>query len=378
MIKNKNRKIVALFLLPFVLVGLLYVINKKRVNEIYAVDPIVVTYDGNTTPDAIFEVYNMLPGDEVEKIFNVKNSSTSSLSVVLDGIKTSELKNFSEILDVLISDDSATTYFSGKLKDFFSSPPINLGTFSPGQDKNFHVKVKFPTSAGNEYQEGAVVFDLIFKTEGPPIELPEECKHLSGKIVNVIEGTDNYDNIRGTSRGDLILAKGGKDKVDGTSGDDCIIGGEGNDKRLDGGSGRDTIVGGNGDDFLDGGAEDDLMYGGEGNDKMEGGSGNDKIYGGNGNDKINGSSQEDLIYGEAGNDYLYGGSGDDEVYGGIGEDTIVGDSGDDKLYGEENNDKLYGDSGDDYLDGGPDFDYLRGNTGTDTCVLGETLVSCEL
>lgn len=378
MIKNKIRKIFALILLPFVLVGLLYVINRARVNEIYAVDPIVVTYDGNTTPDPIFEVYNSLPGDEVEKVFNVKNNSAGSLAVVLDGLKTFELKNFSDVLDIEIMDESPTTFFSGKLKDFFTSPPINLGTFSPDQDKNFRVKVKFPSNSGNEYQEAKVVFDLIFKTQGPPIELPEECKILEGKIVNVINGTDGNDDIRGTERGDLILAKGGKDKVDGTSGDDCIIGSDGNDKRLDGGSGRDVIVGGLGDDFIDGGAAEDILYGGDGNDKIDGGSGDDLIYGGIGNDKINGASQNDLIYGESGDDNIEGGSGDDEIYGGAGSDTLYGSSGNDKIYGDEENDKLYGNSGDDYLNGGSATDYLRGDTGTDTCVFGESVFSCEI
>jgi len=368
------RKLLALFLLPFVAYGLFYVVDRARTNEIYAVDPIVVTYNGHTTPDPIFEVYNMLPGDIVEKTFNVKNGSSAPLSIVMDAVKTSELKNFSDVLDIEVT-DSTTTYFSGKLDDFFALPPVNLGNFTPGMDKNFKIKVIFLTYADNEYQEAKVVFNIIFRTDRPAIELPPECKHLN--IVNVIEGTEKNDDIRGTVRGDLILAKGGRDKVDGVSGDDCIVGGAGDDKMLDGGSGRDVVLGGAGDDVIDGGAEDDFLYGGDGNDKIDGGSGNDKIYGGAGNDEIDGASQNDLIYGEAGDDTIKGGSGDDIIYASDGADNVWGDSGDDKIYGENGKDKLYGNSGNDYLNGGADMDYLHGDTGVDTCVFGETRISCE-
>jgi len=395
--KNKS-KILALILLPFVLYGLYYVYTQSRVNVIHADDPLFITYNGGSPPDPMFVVSNMFPGDEVpEKVFNVKVTGSDSQDVEMTAFKTAEEKNFAEILDIEIVEMSlSSTVFSGKLQDLFDLPPISLGTFSPGTDKNFRVKVKFPADAGNDYQEAKVVFDIIWRSQLPPVEIPEECKLIAGKITNVIEGTEGNDNIDGSPASELILAKGGRDRVDADNGDDCVVGAEGNDRELDGGEGNDVVIGGNGNDDMEGGSGNDLMYGNDGNDKMDGGSGDDLIYGGAGNDKIDAGSENDKIwggigedkikgaagndeiYGEEDNDLLSGGAGNDKMYGGTGNDNMSGESGDDEMYGQEGNDEMEGDSGNDYLDGGTDHDVLKGNAGTDTCVAGETVTSCEL
>jgi Ca2+-binding RTX toxin-like protein len=394
--KNLSKtKIIALLLLPFVAVGLFNIVSRRNVNVIQAVDPLVVTYNGTAPTDPMFTVTNMLPGDEVEKTFNVDNDTTESVDVEMRFVKTDEDKDFSEILDVEVEEVGGSILFVGKLKDLFDIESISLGTFPAESDKDFRVKVKFPSSAENEYQEALVVFNIIWSTNLPPIELPEECKHLQGKITSVIEGTEGDDRIIGTGANELILAKGGADRVDGKSGDDCIVGGEGNDRKLDGGDGNDIVLGGPGNDYLqggdnmdilyggdgddriDGGRDKDVIFGGSGNDDIEGGSGDDFIDGGEGDDKIDGESGNDYILGGAGNDEIDGGSGNDEIYGQDGDDTLEGGSGADKLYGESGDDIIKGGSRDDYLDGGVDTDNLDGGGGTDDCTLGETYNSCE-
>ena len=65
--------------------------------------------------------------------------------------------------------------------------------------------------------------------------------------TNIIIGTQQDDDIRGTDANDLIIGLGGDDDIYG-------------------GAGRDTILGGNGDDVLEGAQGDDCIIGGLGDD----------------------------------------------------------------------------------------------------------------
>ncbi|NVE93272.1 calcium-binding protein, partial [Altererythrobacter lutimaris] len=101
--------------------------------------------------------------------------------------------------------------------------------------------------------------------------------------MNVITGTDEPEVINGTENDDDIQALGGNDEV---------FGGEGND----------TIDGGDGDDRLFGEAGDDTIDGGEGDDLLSGDSGTNILRGGNGDDRILSFGEDDLADGGAGND----------------------------------------------------------------------------
>jgi len=325
---KKLIKITKILLLPFILFGFYYIFPQQNSAGVqtYAFnlnpDPLIVTYNGNEPPDPMFSLTNMLPGDTEEKTFNVKNESPQEESVVMKFIKIDEDKNFSEILDIDVIELPSNVVFSGKLKDLFSLPSIDLGVFPGASARNFKVNLHFPKESGNEYQNAFVSFNIVWQTKLPPIELPEECKELEGKIVNVVEGTEGNDKIHGTFLGDLILAKGGNDTIDSSSEGDCVVAGDGDDK-IDSESGNDIILAGGG------------------NDKIKSGSGNDKVWGGEGKDEI-----------------------------------VLG-SGDDIAYGEEGDDVIKGGSGNDFLDGGGDFDTLIGDSGIDTCKNGESVFNCE-
>ena len=378
----KTRRVMMFLLLPFVIAGVLYLYRQNRISNIYATDPLVVTYNGGPPPLPMFEVFGMVPGESTEKIFNVENDSPNLVNnVTLQGIKTDEDKDFAEVLDLEIVRLPASTIYNGKLEDFFDGTPVSLGAFTAFSNKDFRVKVTFPFEAGDEYQEAMVKFNLkwvasvtvITPTGNPPsggptqgptpipdgIVLPDECKSLQGKIVSVIQGTQDEDKLKGDGNGNLIIAKEGHDKVEGMGGDDCIVLGDGNDK-AGGGSGNDIVIGGPGNDDIETDSGNDTVFGGDGNDDIELGSGNDKAWGNAGNDDIDGEE------------------GDDEVYGGDGNDTLRGGSGIDKLFGELGNDNLHGNSGNDILDGGTGTDTLHGNLGTDTCQNDESNSSCEI
>ena len=69
-LKAAPLKVIAVIAAPLVFLGAYNVIRDARNNDIYAVDPLIVTYNGGPPPNPVFIVTNMLPGDEIEKEFN--------------------------------------------------------------------------------------------------------------------------------------------------------------------------------------------------------------------------------------------------------------------------------------------------------------------
>ena len=89
--------------------------------------------------------------------------------------------------------------------------------------------------------------------------------NLDRNVVNVINGTNEMDNLVGTAGDDLIS---------GGNGEDTLNGGAGNDT-LNGDKGEDLLLGEEGNDLLDGGNGEDTLNGGAGNDTLKGGIGDD-------------------------------------------------------------------------------------------------------
>lgn len=259
----------------------------------FAVGDLTVDW-GVPSGQPIFVVSNMLPGDSEVRSVSITNESSFVRPVGVRGVKTSETASMSGILNFSIDDGSNQLYGPGKtLSEFFTESDDVSGLFlfniNPGETKTINFTALFPTTAGNEYQNAQIIFDLII---GISSDIPAEC--LDIKFAGVpIYGTANKDKLKGTNGNDLIIAFEGDDTVDGSNGDDCIIGGDGNDK-LDGSNGNDIILGGAGDD------------------KINASNGNDKVYAGEGNDTIDGSN---------GDDYIIGGLGTDNAKGGNGTDT---------------------------------------------------------
>jgi hypothetical protein len=80
-----------------------------------------------------------------------------------------------------------------------------------------------------------------------------------------ITGTSGNDDLRGTSRADVICGLGGNDRIRGGGGDDVLRGGRGRD-RLGGGAGDDTVRGGPGADVVVDDQGDDTLTRGAGDD----------------------------------------------------------------------------------------------------------------
>ena len=98
----------------------------------YAAGDLQITWDSVTTPDPIFVVENMLPGDMEDRDIIVENQGVVTHEVRIRGVKTEEEKDFAEILDFVITENGTPIYGSGSvggaktLQDFFSFKPYGV------------------------------------------------------------------------------------------------------------------------------------------------------------------------------------------------------------------------------------------------------------
>ncbi len=111
----------------------------------------------------------------------------------------------------------------------------------------------------------------------------------------------NFENVTGSSLGDMITGSAGTNVLDGADGNDTV----------NGAAGTDTVIGGGGNDMLRGGTENDLLEGGTGNDNLAGENNNDTLNGGDGIDTLTGGANDDVLTGGAGADFLTGSAGFD-------------------------------------------------------------------
>ena len=276
----------------------------------YAIGDLTVLWD--STP--LFNYSNIAPGFNVTKNVNVANGAPTPRPVGARGILTSDPGNLRSVMQIEIK-EGVNVLYSDTLENFFtdSADPngVLLSTLNNGANTDYSFKATFDESAGNNFQNQTIIFDLQI---GISVDLPSSC-----------------DNI--TFNGNIMFGTAGADALTGGSKNDLIIGFEGNDV-LSGGGGNDCLVGGSGQDILNGGSGNDIHDGGHQNDIINGGSGNDRIDGGLGNDQIDSGSDNDTVLGNDGNDNINGGSGNDNLTGGLGTDRIRGGSGTDTCDGE--------------------------------------------
>ncbi len=340
--RKTSKKILALVLLPFVVFALFDIASPKETSATYYGGLMVDTGVPHSGP--MFTVDDFKPGDCTERNIKVKNTSDHDKDLTVRSANVDQTGDLSDALTIEIK--SGSVLYFDSLTNFFdqsqSLDGIILDTLGQEEEKTYTFKVCFLIEAGNEYQKKFVEFDLIFGDKITPVELPEQCKHLSGVVTSTILGDNGNNRIEGTHASELIVSYDGNDRIDGGAGHDCIVTGNGN-SRIDGSAGNDVIVTGNGNNRID-----------------DGGAGDDKIYTGAGNDRIG------------------GGSGNDEIHSGAGNDIISGDSGNDKIYAGDGDDRVNGETGTDYINGGAGYDRLNGGTAIDDCDEGEALSNCEL
>jgi hypothetical protein len=171
---NKKLSILIVLLLISIF-GITYIIYVKPIN-IQAVGDLEITHDGASLGPPVFFVENMLPGDMDDQDINVTNNGTITRYISVKGNKTGgvgDLPHLEEVLEIVINENGGSIlYGEGSLtglktvKDFFddsfSENGILLSTVGPSTSATYNFKILFPSSAGNEYQEKSVIFELIF------------------------------------------------------------------------------------------------------------------------------------------------------------------------------------------------------------------------
>lgn len=285
----------------------------------------------------IFTVFNVAPGQSETRTVTVTNDSPMLRPVGVRGELASDSGNLSTAMNIVIDQNGTPLYGIGSptgpktLSEFFTESTNPDGIFllnlNPATNKSLSFKVTFNESAGNEFQNKSLVFDLHI---GISIDVPSACEGIKF-AGQPIFGTAGNNKIKGTNKNDLIFALEGNDEIDGSNGDDCIIAGSGNDK----------ITSSNGKDY---------MFGNEDDDEINGSNGVDYISGGTGNDKIDASNGNDIVFGDEGNDTIDGSNGKDDIEGGSGNDTIKGSNDNDRLIGGIGIDKVEGGNGKDLCD----------------------------
>lgn len=336
------------------LLGSRFIRSLTPKEKIQAAGNLIFTFNG-LPPDApVFSIDDLKPGDCYLRPVTVQNNNGYAVPVAVKSAAIQNLNNLGSVLFLAIAENASQIYGVKTLNQFFIESTatlegLPLSVVPANSQTQYLFKVCMPKEAGNEWQRTLLVFDLLFGRSGlditptpsPTPSLPPECADLAGLIQRVYYVPDTGGYFHASIYNDLIYGSAVADEIDASGGHDCIIAGDGDDY-VRSEDGNDIIIGGNGNDTLRSGSGNDFVSGGPGDDVIDGGTGADYLDGGDGHDVINAGNQ------------------DDQVYGGPG------------------NDKLSGSTGNDYLHGGADTDSLSGGSGTDTCLVGETLSSCEL
>jgi Ca2+-binding RTX toxin-like protein len=150
---------------------------------------------------------------------------------------------------------------------------------------------------------------------------------------NDIYGSDNDEDINGTSSPDRIYINGGDKSVFGLASDDILIHNASGDQEYDGGEGIDTLEihyqnwTSAPDDYL---GEINLSTGFVGSPSDRDNPLNDTVTNienatvfGDQDFVIVGDGNNNILKGGFGDDILYTGDGDDKLFGGLGDDTLI-------------------------------------------------------
>ena len=129
---------------------------------------------------------NMAPGDVEEKMVTVANEGEEAFNVT---VSVKQLANAGGNGEYRKSGETANPLFEflkvailkgdnqlwkGKMAE---AKGLNLGTFAPGESRDYTIRVEFPLEAGNEFQNERVTIKWIFRAtwpQGPGTDPGEE------------------------------------------------------------------------------------------------------------------------------------------------------------------------------------------------------------
>jgi hypothetical protein len=221
------------------------------------------------------------PPIAVDKV--VETNSNTPVSITLEGTDIDQG-------DTINSFTIVSSPTNGQISNFNT----NAGTLTYTPNNNFvgqdTFTIKVTDNRGLQSTNIGLVSINVKPTqpppnnEQPPLPLPSSVCTDSNSSIKP-KGTQDNDELIGTSERDTITGLGGNDRFNGCSGDDTLNGNSGNDG-IAGGPNDDKLHGNEGNDYLQGDTGSDSLYGNEGNDIFVGNEDRDRFFCGSGNDKI--------------------------------------------------------------------------------------------
>lgn len=126
------------------------------------ISDIVVSFN----PNPLFGESNFLPGHTASGLVNIQNNGQSNRNVTVKAINFSDPNHFGETLRLKIQNNSQV-YFNDTLANFFGQASVNLATINAGGSVSYDFAVDFIDTAGNDYQNKSLGFDieLVFTGE---------------------------------------------------------------------------------------------------------------------------------------------------------------------------------------------------------------------
>lgn len=136
------------------------------------VDELVVEFE----KIPLFKEGDFKPGDGLLRWVKVTNNSPETQRIAVEAINENDPDNFASQLNLTIK-EGATIIFNNTLSQFFSQGETYLSSLvGNGSQTEYDFTIAFNSSAGNEYQEKTLGFDILVGFEGTEggLQLPPQ------------------------------------------------------------------------------------------------------------------------------------------------------------------------------------------------------------
>lgn len=103
-----------------------------------------------------------VPGKTVTKTINLKNSSSSTQDLEIQGMRVSSVNALEDILTVsIMPTGGGPVIWAGTVAQFYAADNILMGNFASGASLDYDITVSMDQSADNSYQSLETIFDLM-------------------------------------------------------------------------------------------------------------------------------------------------------------------------------------------------------------------------
>ncbi len=124
-----------------------------------------ILMNGTSSPAAIFDENNILPGDSFVSSISIDNPDNYYYNLATKAASSTDWDGLGEKIYLNIEDDAGIEYFSGKLSDFFALSELDLDRVGAHEKRVFNFNIYFDQATDNQYQTAGVSFDIAIGYE---------------------------------------------------------------------------------------------------------------------------------------------------------------------------------------------------------------------